>query len=133
MRIFKIEEKYYCVLDSKFSYENFKKEIASKLNMREGSFAYFYSLKIIGDLFEYAKDMKQEYVDYYIEEYNDFEEYLYRKKLMEKKDIQYLSINEDQTVLEIRMNLSNYNASSLIEYGDENLKVLNTILEEVGR
>lgn len=132
MKIFKLENTYYCIAGRGFSYEKLKKKVTSKLKMRKNSFSQMYSLKILKDLFEYTQDLKQEYLDFYSEEYEDFLIYLYQKELIDEDAIQSFGLQDDQTLLKLRMDMSNYNASSLIGYDDDNnLEILNEVLKGV--
>lgn len=131
MKIISFEEVYYCVVRKNFSLEDFEKEVSQHLGMRKNSFAYCYSLKIFRDFFRYAKDLRQEYQDYYAQEYDDFETYLYQKELLERDDIALFELNQDQTLLKLRPSFNSYNVESIIRYDEEGIKILNQVLEDI--
>lgn len=131
MKIISFEEVYYCVVRKNFLLEDFEKEVSRQLGMRKNSFAYCYSLKIFRDFFRYAKDLKQEYQDYYAQEYDDFETYLYQKELLERDDIALFELNQDQTLLKLRPSFNSYNVESIIRYDEEGIKILNQVLEDI--
>lgn len=131
MKIFAFEEVYYCVARKKFSLVNFERELCQHLNMRKNSFAYCYSLKIFRDFFQYFKDLRQEYQDYYAQEYGDFEAYLYQKELLEKDKIALFELKYNQTILKLRPSFSSYNVENIIRYDEEGIKILNQVLEDI--
>lgn len=131
MKIISFEEVYYCVVRKNFLLEDFEKEVSQHLGMRKNSFAYCYSLKIFRDFFRYAKDLRQEYQDYYAQEYDDFETYLYQKELLERDDIALFELNQDQTLLKLRPSFNSYNVESIIRYDEEGIKILNQVLEDI--
>ena len=110
------EEAYYCVVRKMFSLEGFERELCQHLSMRENSFAYCYSLKIFRDFFRYSKDLKQEYQDYYAQEYGDFETYLYQKELLDRDEIALFELNQNQTLLKLRPSFSSYNVENILIY-----------------
>lgn len=130
MKIIAFEEKYYCVAEQYFTLEKFERELSEHLDMRKNSFAYCYSYKIFMDFFRYAKDLKQEFNDYYVQEYDNFETFLYQKELLERDEIEMFELNENQTVLKLRPSLNSYNVENIIRYDEEGIKILNQILEE---
>lgn len=132
MRIFKLTDQYYCEADNGFTYEELKKKITDILLLRKNSFAELYSKKILQDIFQYAIDLKKEYLTYYQQEYEDFTDYLYKKKLLNRKDIKLLNLSDHQTVLSLDIHLSSYNADSLLnDYEENGIDVLNKALKEI--
>lgn len=125
------EETYYCVTRKMFSLEDFERELCQHLSMRKNSFAYCYSLKIFRDFFRYSKDLRQEYQDYYAQEYGDFETYLYQKELLERDEIALFELNQNQTLLKLRPSFSSYNVENIIRYDEEGIKILNQVLEDI--
>lgn len=125
------EELYYCVARKLFSLEKFERELCKHLSMRENSFAYSYSLKIFRDFFRYYKDLRQEYQDCYVEEYDDFETYLYQKELLDRDEIALFELNQNQTLLKLRPSFNSYNVESIVNYDEEGVKILNRVLEEI--
>ncbi len=99
--------------------------------MREGSFAAQYTKKILGDLFKYARDLRQEYQDYYAQEYDSFEAFLFHKELWRHAWIDSLALHPDETVLELHIHQSSYNTDSLLDYDETGLAIINQMLEEV--
>lgn len=129
MKIISFEEAYYCVVRKHFSLEDFERNLGQHLDMRENSFAYSYSLKIFRDFFRYAKDLRQDYQDYYAQEYDNFETYLYQKELLEQDDIALFKLDQEHTLLKLRPAFNSYNVENIIRYDEEGIKILNQILE----
>lgn len=125
------EETYYCVTRKMFSLESFERELCRHLSMRKNSFAYCYSLKIFRDFFRYSKDLRQEYQDYYAQEYGDFETYLYQKELLERDEIALFALSQNQTLLKLQPSFSSYNVENIIRYDEEGIKILNQVLEDI--
>ena len=76
-------------------------------------------------------NLKKEYMDYYMQEYDNFKIYLYQKELLEKNEIALLMLNDNQTVLKLQPSLNNYNVKSIIENDENIVKILNEILEKL--
>ncbi|TWH46768.1 hypothetical protein [Sporomusa sp. KB1] len=132
MMILKLSDGYYCKADDNFIYEELEKRISDTLHLRKDSFAEFYTKRIFQAFFQYARDLKKEYLTYYGQEYDSFADYLYKKELMELEHIKILDLSERQTLFKLNINLSSYNADSLIEYEDKGIDILNQALEEIG-
>ena len=131
MKIILVGERCYCTAKEDFSLNKLKEEIKQHLKMKRNSFAYNYSIKIFIECFRYAKDLKKEYIDYYMQEYDNFKIYLYQKELLEKNEIALLMLNDNQTVLKLQPSLNNYNVKSIIENDENRVKILNEILEKL--
>ncbi|MBS5787185.1 MAG: hypothetical protein KIC98_04700 [Clostridioides difficile] len=131
MKIIKINEEFYCITDEKFSYEKFNELFHNDIPMRKNSFAFKYTIKILKELFKYSLDLKQDYLKYYYQEYDDFKKYLYHKELLESDIIKNLNIEEWETLLKLRVGLSNYNTTTLLEYEDGIVDTLNQFLEGI--
>lgn len=129
MKIFYIRENTYCRAGIGFSFKKFDAALDMKLHMRKNSFAEFYSKKIFHALFQNAFDLKQEYKDYYAEEYESFERYLYQKKLWDMEDIHKLNLTEGETVLELSPTQYSYSISNLLDYEESGVDIINEILE----
>ena len=102
------------------------------MQMQKDSFAEFYTKRIFQAFFQYARDLKKEYLAYYRQEYESFVDYLYKKELLDWAHIKILDLNERQTLLKLNINLTSYNADSLIEYEDNGIDILNQALKEIG-
>lgn len=83
------------------------------------------------ELFQYARDLKKDYMTYYREEYENFADYLYKQELLDWRDIHTLRLSEHQTLLKLNLKLTSYNANNLIEYGENGLDNLNLALKEI--
>lgn len=132
MRILKLSDEYYCIADDGFVYEELEKRISDALHLQKDSFAEFYSKRIFQAFFQYARDLKKEYMAYYRQEYESFADYLYKKELLDWAHIEFLDLSERQTLLKLNLNLTSYNADSLIEYEENGIDILNQALKEIG-
>lgn len=133
MRMLKLSGKNYCIADDGFVYEELEKGISDAFHLRKDSFAEFYSKRIFQSFFQYARDLKKEYMAYYRQEYDSFDDYLYKKELLDWKYIEILNLGERQTLLKLNTNLASYNADNLIDYDEENgIEILNQALKEIG-
>lgn len=133
MKMISRGETCYCIASKEYSIEKLERELLQRAGVRKDSFAEQYTRKIFMDLFRYAKNLREEYFEFYREEYESFEEFLYQKELWEKWEIQELKLDETKTVLQLRYELNNYNAGSMVGYGEEKegLDMLNQVLAEV--
>jgi hypothetical protein len=131
MKIFSIGTRYYCKTICGFALPQFEACLDEHLGMRKGSFAEQRTKQIFCDLFLYARDLRQEYTDYYAQEYDNFEQFLYQKELLNKPDIEELELTPDQTVLELRTDLCSYNVKTLMDYEESARKVINQVIEEI--
>lgn len=129
MKIFKIDERYYCVTANSFSFHTFMNEIKNAIHTVEGSFAYKYSLKIFTQMFRYSDDLRQVYENYYKCEYDNFEMFLYQKELFSRETISKLYIDDGHTVLRLNPDLNSYNITNLFDYNEKILEDVNEILE----
>lgn len=129
----KLLNKNYCIADDGFVYEELKKRISDAFHLRKDSFAEFYSKRIFQSFFQYARNLKEEYIAYYRQEYDSFADYLYKKELLDWEYIEILNLGENQTLLKLNTDLTSYNANSLIDYDEENsIEILNQALKEIG-
>lgn len=131
MNIFYIQERAFCKAKVGFSYSRFDAVLEPHLHMRKGSFAAGYCKKIFYMLFRHSVDLRLEYEKYYAEEYDNFEQFLYKKKLWSWKDIHALQLTEKETVLELAPTQFNYNVNDLLEYDESGLEMINQMLEAV--
>lgn len=131
MKILSLDGQYYCKVRNGFNLEELEAYLFKNLEMREESFASQYTKKIFGDLFKYARDLRQEYQDYYAQEYDSFEAFLYHKELWRHTCIDSFALCPEETVLELHPHQSNYNTNSLFYYDETGLAIINQMLEEV--
>ena len=131
MKIFIRKEDYYCKVYETYSLERFRKELDKHLDMRKKSFADQYTKKIVMDFFRYAKDLKKEYLNFYAQEYDNFQNFLFQKELWNREETEKLNLNNNQTILLLRPFLCDYNAKNFVDYDDEGLQILNQMLEEI--
>lgn len=114
--------------------QKLEEALRNQLSMRKDSFAEQYSLKIFRDLFRYARDLRQEYEEYYREEYDSFSEFLYKREFWEVPDIKKVALTESETVLKLRVSSSSYNLDTLLsydEYDNSFIEIVTQILEEI--
>lgn len=131
MKIIKLDEKYYCIMKQRCTMESAKEAYMNKAKVINGSLAGKYTEIIFKNVFCNAIDLKAEYTDFYVEEYCDFETFLYHKELFSKQEIMELHIAEDKTLIKIDMNTNSYNASVLFEYEDGFIDNFNQMLEGI--
>lgn len=131
LEIIKAEERYFLKTDSKFNVSNFLKKIQNHNGMMKGSFAEDYVIKILTDLLVGAIDMREKYERFYSEEYDSFEEYLYKKELIEKETIQNIKLEINELLWRLRPESNSYSIKSILGHYDENLPIINQTLEYV--
>ena len=131
MRIIKLGKKYYCLIKQGFTIDSAKDAYMDKAKVIKCSLAGEYTETIFKNVFYNAIDLKSDYNDFYVEEYSDFETFLYQKELFSKKEIIELHIEEDKTLIRIDMNTNSYNASTLFEYEDGFINIFNQMLEGI--
>lgn len=131
MRIIKLGDKYYCAMKQMCTIDSAKEAYMNKAKVIKGSLAGKYIEIIFKNVFCNAIDLKADYNDFYIEEYPDFETFLYQKELFSKQEIMELHIDEDKTLIKIDMDTNSYNASNLFEYEDGFINAFNQMLDGV--
>lgn len=131
MKIFNIRGKLFCKAKIGFSFCALEAVLDETLHMRKESFAERYSMMIFRALFQNAFDLRQEYQDYYAEEYESFERFLYQNKHWNPKDIRQLDLTPDQTVLELSPIQYSYNIDNLLTYGESGINIINQELEDI--
>lgn len=131
LQIVKIEENYFLKTDSKLTVSSLLEKVQFHNGMEKGSFAEKYVVKIITDLLTGAVDLGEKYNKYYCEEYDTFDDYLYKKELFEKDTIEKLNLQSDETLWMLRFTTNNYSIKDIIGYEDENLQIINQTLEYI--
>lgn len=131
IEIIKVEGIYFLKTDLRFSVSGLVEKIQNHNGMAKGSFAEDYVIRILTDLIAGAIDMREKYARFYSEEYASFEEYLYKKELLEKETIQNIKLEIDETLWMLRFTSNNYSIKSILGYDDENLQIINQTLEYV--
>lgn len=131
MELFTVNKKYVCKVRKGFTIQKLEEALGHRLAMRKGSFAERYSLKIFRNLFQYARDLRQEYEEYYGEEYDSFPEFLYQKEFWEARDIEDAALTGEDTILKLQMDDSSYNMDTLLDYDDSIISMVTQILEGI--
>lgn len=131
LQIVKIEKNYFLKIDSELIISTLLEKVRCNNGMRKGSFAEKYVVKIITDLLTGAINLGEKYSKYYIEEYDSFDDYLYKKELFEKETIKKLNLQSNETLWMLRFTTNNYSIKDLIGYEDENLQIINQTLEYI--
>lgn len=134
MELLSVNGEYVCKVHKGFNMQKLEEALRNQLSMRKDSFAEQYSLKIFRDLFRYARDLRQEYEEYYREEYDSFSEFLYKREFWEVPDIKKVALTESETVLKLRVSSSSYNLDTLLsydEYDNSFIEIVTQILEEI--
>ena len=131
LKIVKIKENYFLKTDSELSISTLLEKVQCNSGMDKGSFAEKYVVKIITDLLTGAINLGEKYNKYYLEEYDAFEDYLFKKELFEKETIKKLNIQSNETLWLLRFTINNYSIKDIIGYEDENLQIINQTLEYI--
>lgn len=95
------------------------------------SFCFMGCEYLIGAIFQDAVDLRQEYLSYYAEEYDDFDFFLYQKKLWERADIRSLNLAENEILMELYPDYRSYNLTELLTTDSGGIKMLNDTLEDI--
>lgn len=128
MKVIKIKNSFYCIAANEYDYDTFIDKIKEVICAVEGSFAYNYSLEIFSRLFRYADDLRKNYNLYYKYEYDCFCSFLHNKEMFDDDMISAIYIDESHTILQLNSDLNSYNTTTLFDYDDNNLEVLNEVL-----
>lgn len=134
MRVVKLnseENILYAVVKKDFTFEKLKTELEKANHMRRGSFADKYFRVIVQDIFQYTEDLRQYYQDYYAFEYDNFEDFLYKKQLFEREDIGKLNLQPEEHLLKLETDLKGYNIQNILFYEDSGIELLNKVLGEL--
>ena len=131
LKIIKIEDNYFLKADFDFCVSVLFEMIRQHNGMRKGSFAEEYAIRILTDLISGAINLGEIYRRYYFKEYESFEEYLYKKELLETETIQGIKLRSSDSLWRLRFTSNNYSIKSILGYEDENLQIINKTLEYV--
>ena len=115
----------------RFSLRSVETALDAKMHMRSGSFAEQYCKGFFLAIFQDAVDLRQEYLSYYAEEYDDFDFFLYQKKLWERADIRSLNLAENEILIELYPDYRSYNLTELLTTDSGGIKMLNDTLEDI--
>ena len=111
--------------------QKLEKVLVDYLSIRKESFAEQYSLKIFRNLFQYARDLRQEYMEYYYEEYDNFSDFLYKKEFWDTSNIENAALGDENTVLKLQIHNSSYNMDHLLDYDESLSSMIIKILEDI--
>ena len=131
LEIVKIQDLYFLRTNFKLRIPDLIKRIKRQNGMKEDSFAEKYVIKILTDLLSGAIDLSEKYRRYYSEEYESFEDFLYKKELFETEDIRKLELGIDDYLWMLRFTTNSYSVKSILGYEDENLPIINQTLEYI--
>ena len=131
LEIIKVEDAYFLKADFGFCIHDFIETIQLHNGMKEGSFAESYVVRILTDMILGAVNWGEKYWKYYSEEYESFEEYLYKKELLEKESIQSINLQPNESLWRLEFTSNNYSIKSILGYEDENLQTINKTLEYI--
>lgn len=131
LKIIKAEETYFMKTDFNFAIADFTEKLLVHNGMKKGSFAEDYVIRILTTLIAGAIDMREKYNRFYLEEYDSFEEYLYKKELLEKETIQDIKLKANESLWMLRFTSYDYSIKSILGYDDENLQIINQTLEYI--
>ena len=134
MRVIKLnseENILYAIVKEDYTFDKLKDELEKVNHMRRGSFADKYYRAIVQDIFQYTEDLNQYYQDYYVFEYDNFEDFLYKKQLFEREDIKKLNLQLGDHLLRLETNLKGYNIQNILFYDDFSIELLNRVLGEL--
>jgi hypothetical protein len=131
LEIVKIQDLYFLRTNFKLRIPDLIKRIKRQNGMKEDSFAEKYVIKILTDLLSGAIDLSEKYRRYYSEEYESFEDFLYKKELFEPEDIRKLELGIDDYLWMLRFTTNSYSVKSILGYEDENLPIINQTLEYI--
>lgn len=123
--------KYICRVNNGFTIQKLEKVLVDYLSIRKESFVEQYSLKIFRNLFQYARDLRQEYMKYYYEEYDNFSEFLYKKEFWDISNIENAALGDENTVLKLQIHNSSYNMDNLLDYDESISSMIIKILEDI--
>lgn len=131
LKIIKAEETYFMKTDLDFAISDFTEKLLVHNGMKKGSFAESYVIRILTTLIAGAIDMREKYNRFYLEEYDSFGEYLYKKELLEKETIQDINLKANESLWMLRFTSNDYSIESILGYDDENLQIINQTLEYI--
>lgn len=112
-------------------------EILKRLAFTKNSFSYEISKSILENLFFVGTDLRDEYSNYYLEEYEDFRDYLYYKKLISYEVMDDIGVGFETYIYELPSGINSYNLAALIyedEYDQDEfdlISVVNRLLMEI--
>lgn len=135
MKIIKISDEFYCIAKKDIDFNTLKEKFLKLSKVRKGSFAENYLKKIYNCVFTSYIDIKEIYRKYYIDEYESFEQYLYNKELLGKKEINQLKkyCKESYNIYKLNIDSNSYNISGYFKYDENLIKNFNLLIERLDK
>lgn len=130
-RILNIQETYYLILLNSVTPEKILRAVEENSHMRKKSMADYYTKKIMHGILNCAINLCDKYEKYYKEEYNTFNEFLYKKELIDEFYIKKISLKDSEILWKLNFSSNDYSIKSLIGYENENLVIINQILGDI--
>ena len=122
----------YLIASKQFEYNEFETKTISATKVRKSSFAELYLIKILKSLFKNTIDLKEEYNQYYSEEYDTWADYLYNKELLDNDEIKLLFSNLDdkKTIYKFDIAMLSYTVESLLQHDEHILEKINQMIKD---
>lgn len=135
MKIIKISDEFYCIAKEDIDFDTLKEKFLKLSKVRKSSFAENYLKKIYNCVFTSYIDIKEIYRKYYIDEYESFEQYLYNKELLGKKEINQLKkyCKESYNIYKLNIDSNSYNISGYFKYDENLIKNFNLLIERLDK
>lgn len=131
LQILKVGEFYFLKMNSDLTISILLEKLKYNNGMKKGSLAEKCVISIITNLLTNAINFSEKYSKYYLEEYDDFESYLYKKELLEMETIETINLKSDESLLMLSSTINNCSINDIIGYEDEYLQIINKMLEYI--
>lgn len=131
LQILKVGEFYFLKMNSDLTIPILLEKLKYNNGMKKGSLAEKCVISIITNLLTNAINFSEKYSKYYLEEYDDFESYLYKKELLEMETIETINLKSDESLLMLSSTINNCSINDIIGYEDEYLQIINKMLEYI--
>lgn len=131
LQILKVGEFYFLKMNSDLTIPILLEKLKYNNGMKKGSLAEKCVISIITNLLTNAINFSEKYSKYYLEEYDDFESYLYKKELLEMETIETINLKSDERLLMLSSTINNCSINDIIGYEDEYLQIINKMLEYI--
>lgn len=122
---------YYLKLNNKFSPRLIIDILSANTGMRKNSFAENFILNLFIELLSNSENLVETYHLFYQQEYDTFEDFLYKKELLELSNIQLFSISNNDSLWKLRLLRKRNSISNFITYDNENIMRINYTLKAI--
>lgn len=128
---FASDDSFYFLVDKTITVNFILKKIDEYSGMRKGSFADFYVKKIINQLLRGASNLSDIYSKYFVDEYESFDEYLFKKELFDMELLDKISSFKNASIWKLNLSCNDYSVKNLLNYDIDIKHIIEKMIEDI--